>query len=430
MSVDYLKFPIDPTSAARLADSGLRIELIDENDEAVFTEWSQAVVRGFHGPRDTPEQIAQRIQYFGERRASAVYDDAAADAASPVATIDVWVADLTVPGHRSLPSWAISAVTVAPTHRRKGIASAMLTAELRTAAALDIPVAVLTVSESTIYAHWGFGVAALARDLTIETKRVTFTAPAPEGRVQLITREQAQVDGYELVKRLRLENAGEIEYGGILWDRQLGLRVGDESAKALRFVRFDSPDGSHDGFAIYKMKENDDDFTKNTLELLYLISATDAAYEGLWRYVTSMDLTTTVKAWLRPLDEPLRWLVSDFRAIKTSDTDHLWIRILDVKRTLEARTYATPGRVVLEILDPLGFAAGSWAIEAAADGTAVVESVAEAPDLTISVNDLASIYLGAVSATTLARTGRVTGDAQKVDSLFATPTQPWLSIWF
>ena len=430
MTHEYLNQPIDPTSAERLAHDGLRLSLIDETDVAAFTEWSQSVARGFHGPRDTPEQIAQRVQYFGERRASGVYDDSAADAASPVATVDSWVADLTVPGRRSLPAWAISAVTVAPTHRRRGIASAMLEAELRTAAALDIPVAMLTVSESTIYGRWGFGVAALARDLTIESKRITFTGPAPEGRVQFLTREQAQVDGYELVKRVRLETAGEMEYGGVLWDRQLGFRIGDESAKSLRFIRFDSPDGSHDGFAIFKIKENDADFTKNTVEVLYLVSATDAAYEALWRFLLSIDLTTTVTAQLRPLDEPLRWMVSDFRGIKTSDTDHLWIRILDVKRTLEARTYAAPGRAVIGITDPLGFAEASWALDVAPDGAATVTLVTEPVDVTLTVNDLASIYLGAVSASTLAKTSRLTGDPTKLDGLFATTTQPSLSIWF
>jgi predicted acetyltransferase len=426
----YLNAPIDPTSAERLAADKLRFTLIDESDAAVFAEWSQSVARGFHGPRDTPEQIAQRINYFGQRRASAVYDDSAADAASPVATIDVWSADLTVPGTRAVPAWAISGVTVGPTHRRRGIAAAMLEAELRTAASLGFPVAMLTVSESTIYGRWGFGVSAQARDLTIDTRRVSWRGEAPAGRVQFVTREQLQVDGHALVERVRLETPGQIEYSGVLWDRQLGLRVGDETAKSLRFIRFDAPDGTHEGFAIYKVNEDDTSFSNHTLEVLTLVSATDAAYEGLWRYILDMDLVTKVTAHLRPVDEPLRWMITDFRAMTTSDVDHLWTRVLDVKAALEGRSYEHAGRVVIEVVDRLGFAAGTWAVEVASTGSATVSAVDETPDATLDVRELGSLYLGGVSAATLQKAGLVTGDAAKVDAIFATTAAPWLSIWF
>lgn len=427
---EYLLAPVDEKSKQRLADSGLRLDLIDKTDRAQFAAWSEAVSRGFLGPADTEEKLEQRIGYFGARRMSAVWDETGADSATPVATIDVWAADLTVPGRRSVPAWAISAVTVAATHRRRGIARALLEAELRTAASLDFPVAMLTVSESTIYGRYGFAPAAFARDLSIDTRRARWTGPQASGRVHFVTRDQLLADGHALVERMRLAAPGQIEYGGVLWDRQLGLLAGDEQAKNLRFVRYDDSEGIAAGFAIFSIAENEENFSNNELKLHYLVTATDDAYAGLWRFLLEYDLVTKVTASLRPVDEPLHWMIADYRAVRSSEEDHLWTRILDVKAALESRTFATSGRIVIAVTDALGFASGTWALTVDSTGSAVVERTDAPADATMTAGELAALYLGGVSAELLARAGRLTGDAGAVDALFRSPVAPWLSIWF
>lgn len=434
--IDYLSAPIDETSAQRLAESGLRFDLVDKADRAQFAAWSQAVSRGFLEAADTDEKLDQRRGYFGARRMSGVWDDSGADPATPVGTIDVWPAALTVPGVRDVPAWAISAVSVAASHRRRGIARALLESELRTARSLGFPVAMLTVSESTIYGRYGFAPSALARDLTIDTARASWIGPSATGRVHFVTREQLQVDGYALVERMRLATPGQIDYGGVLWDRQLGLMAGDEKAASLRFARYDDADGVHQGFAIFRLEENEQNFSNHELQVLYLVTATDDAYAGLWRFLLEYDLVSTITAHLRAVDEPLRLMVADYRAIRTSDYDHLWTRILDVPAALAARRFSAEGRLVIEVTDPLGFAEGTWAIDADATGTARVTSVsgqasdAPIPDAVMSANELAALYLGGVAAATLRRAGRLTGDAEKVDSFFRSADAPWLSIWF
>lgn len=437
MSSEFVSAPTDPTSTERLAATGLRYELVDATPDGGFRAWWDAVGRGFLGSRDTVEQIEQQRGYFARRRMVGVFDDSAADAASPLATVASWPADLTVPGHASVRAWAISDVTVAPTHRRRGVATQLLEGELRTAAALGLPVAMLTVSESTIYGRFGFGVAALARTLTVETKRARWIGPTAPGRVHFVTAEQLLTEGLALVERTRLATPGHISYDGALWERQVGLLVGDEKAKGLRFVRYDDVDGVAQGFAIYRLDEDGPDFTKNKLTVNYLVGATVEASAGLWRFLLEHDLVATVTASLRPIDEPLRWMVADFRAVTTSDIDHLWARILDVPAALEARRYAGEGRVVIAVTDPLGFAAGTWVI-AVADGRATVTAVGETPDgagddapvATLTAAALASIYLGTVTASTLAVAGRITGETATLDALFASPVAPSLDIWF
>ncbi|MEA3018758.1 MAG: hypothetical protein QOI47_282, partial [Actinomycetota bacterium] len=54
-------------------------------------------------------------------------------------------------------------------------------------------------------------------------------------------------------------------------------------------------------------------------------------------------------------------------------------------------------------------------------------------DLATHVRDLGALYLGGVSATTLARAGRVRGDARalhRADLLFSSSQTPWCSTGF
>lgn len=430
MTEKHLTIPVDDASKERLATDGLRFDLLDNSDRAAFGPWSRVITRSFLEPALLDDHIDKLHGYYREMRLTGVWDETAAVPEMPVATFRTWPADLTVPGRRSVPAWAISSVAVAGTHRRRGIARTMMQSELRTASELGIPVAMLTVSESTIYGNFGFGPAALARDLTVDTRRAGWIGPDVTGRVQFVTQKQLLVDGHPIVERMRLETPGQIEYSGIFWDRLLGVLDDDKSARALRFVRYDDADGAPQGFAIFTHSGGDGDFTAHQLKVHYLVTATDDAYAGIWRFLLETDLVSKVSADLRPLDEPLRWMLGDFRAVHISDVDHLWIRILDVKQTLESRTYATAGRIVIAVSDPLGYAEGSWALDVATDGRAFVSKVEEPADATMSVNELGSIYLGGVPAVTLAAAGRLTGDAARLDAMFASPVAPWCSIWF
>jgi predicted acetyltransferase len=53
--------------------------------------------------------------------------------------------------------------------------------ELRTAAELGVPIAALTVSESTIYGRFGFASAAQAAHWEIDTRHVRWAGPTPAG---------------------------------------------------------------------------------------------------------------------------------------------------------------------------------------------------------------------------------------------------------
>lgn len=440
MIYDYAEAPIDALSAERLAAQGLDLALVDSADIAVLSTWLQAENRGFHGSRMSQEKLDRQVPRIAHRRTTGVWDPDAADASSPIATVSTWVMDLTLPGETSIPAWAVSAVTVSPTHRRRGIARALLEAELRTAVSLDVPVAILTVTEATIYGRYGFGPSVMSADWTIDTTRARWIGPETSGSLGFVEPASLLTEGYDLVQRVRLQTPGQVEFADLLWEQLLGFDGEPETGKSLRVVRFDDAEGELQGFAAYRVVEVGDDFTKHRLELGYFVSATDEAYSALWRFLIEMDLVSSISAPLRAIDEPLLWQLSDPRAVQRSGVrEHLWTRILDVRVALSSRRYSAPGVFVIDVSDELGFADGLFLLTVGADGRASVDVLeGEAPDaaaaVSLTVDDLACFYLGGVSPITLARAGRITelrpGSAAALEATFRSPVTPWMSIWF
>ncbi len=440
MHYEYAAAPIDALSAERLAAKGLALALVDTSDVTAFSAWLQVENRGFHGGRLPQPKLDSQLPLIAHRRTTGVWDPESADPASPVATVSTWVMDLTVPGRASIPAWAVSAVSVSPTHRRRGIARALLEAELRTAVSLEVPVAILTVTEATIYGRYGFGASVMSADWTIDTKRARWIGPEASGSLCFVEPETLRENGYELVQRVRLQTPGQVEFGDLLWERLLGFDGDPELAKDLRVVRYDDDTGELQGFAAYRVVDPGVDFTKHRLELGFLVSATDEAYSALWRFLLEMDLVSAISAPLRAVDEPLLWQLSDPRAVQRSGVrEHLWTRILDVPVALAARRYSAPGAFVLDVSDDLGFADGLFLLTIEADGSATVEPLeGEAPDaaaaVALTVEDLGALYLGGVSPLVLVRAGRITelrpDSAAALEASFRSPVTPWLSIWF
>jgi predicted acetyltransferase len=428
-SADFTTFPADDTSRERLADRGLRYGLVDTGDASAFDAWLQAEHRGFHSPEPSTETVESEREGLAYRRTTGVWDDAADDPAVPVATVSSWQTELTLPGDRTIDSWAISAVTVAPTHRRRGVARALLEGELRTASALGVPLAALTVSESTLYGRYGFAPAVMTADLVIERKRAGWVGPSVPGRLGFVSRERFRDEAAALHERVRRQHPGEIAVWPLLWTRMSGLRPGDDKGRALRAVRYVDEADETRGVALYRLEEVPADFTKHVLHLEYLLSETPEAYAALWRFVLETDLVGEVRSPLRSTDEPLLWQISDRRAVRSeSVTEHLYLRVLDVPAVLEARGYGTDGELVLAVTDELGFAAGTWRLRVT-DGTASVNATTDAAELTLTVQQLSAALLGGVRPSTLLAAAGGVAPAG-VDALFASPRVPWLSIWF
>ena len=149
MTTQHSALPLDERSREALAAEGLLYAFVDEQDAALFDAWLQADQRGFHAEALTEEQLAEHREGLAFARSIGVWDPSSADPATPVGTVGSWRSSLSLGAGRegasagaSIEGWAISAVTVAPTHRRRGIARALLEGELRAAASAGLPLAI------------------------------------------------------------------------------------------------------------------------------------------------------------------------------------------------------------------------------------------------------------------------------------------------
>lgn len=433
---DHLIEATDAESVRALAGRGLELRLVPDEASAVAA-WRRAVSRGFLDPEpddDDPEDVRARL---AQRRKIGVHDPAAPVPEEPVATFASWIGELTVPGGTGIPACAISSVTVAPTHRRRGLLRALMEGELRVAAAQGVPVAVLTVSESTIYGRFGFAPAASAANWTLDTKRTTWSGPVPEGRVDFVSRERWAALAAQVHERVRLRDAGELSMPHGHIDRFAGTHPGAKDARTRRAIQYTDAAGAVRGVAVYSVKENHEDFTKSTATVHYLLADGPDAYAALWRFLVELDLVGLLRAGELAVDEPLLWMIGDQRAAQVTVADHQYVRILDVAAALRARRYGAPGRVLLDVDDPLGHAAGRWLLEIGEDGAGVVSPATEAAEATkattvrLGVAELSAVYLGGVSLATLADAGRVqTPDPLHAARVFGWPRAPRLSFWY
>lgn len=431
--IDARDVPADTTSTERLAAAGLEYRVVDLSDDASAAAFERAVDRGFLAVEPNDEMLAQVRKTFAARRNIGVFEPDAPAAALPVATIDGWVTPLTLPGGAEIGMWAISVVTVSATHRRRGIARALLEGELRAAASAGVPVAGLTVSEATIYGRYGFGSAIPVARFTVDTRRAGWSGPTPAGRLEYVDRETLAADLGTVHERSRRRASGQIPGWKGRWEGYAGVAPTQDRDQA-RGVRYLDEDGVLRGVMAYTVGEAGGTF-RFRMDVRLLAAETADARTALWRFALQHDLVDEVVADLRPLDDPLPWLVHDTRGVKQEVHDHGWLRILDLPAALTARRYSAPIDTVLRVEDSLGFANGDWRLRVDESGVATVEEAAEgsAVDITLDVSALSVLYAGGVRAASLHGAGRISATPEAVEAfdraLVAFPL-PSLDIWY
>lgn len=432
-SIDTLTLPADPTSAADLAAVGLEYSRVDADGDG-FRPFQRAVARGFLGGESTDDEAAHSRKTLRTRRLTGVFDRSGSEPEVPVGTIDSWASTLTTSPGRTADLWAISAVTVAPTHRRRGIARAMIGGELRTAAAAGFALAGLTVTEATIYGRWGFSPAAWASDVVVDTRRARWTGPTAPGRLDFIARDDIVGRLRAIHERVRVLRPGSVPAWDGRWRGVAGVAPGDKEAEKVRAVVYHDVGGAERGILVYTLAETDD-YAAHDLSVRALFADGDEAYAALWRFAIEHDLVGTVKASLQAPVPPVQWMVADRRAVTATLTDHHWLRVLDVAGALSSRSYAAPLELVLRVDDPLGFAEGSWSVRIDDAGEAVVAPAAAdaTVDVDLTVGALGSLLLGGVRAAELASAGLVSGEVAAiaaVDAAFSPAATPLLDIWY
>ncbi|TQN43942.1 putative acetyltransferase [Blastococcus colisei] len=406
-------------------------DLYDQLRPASPAEWPdflQAMTGAFGetptGPYlDSPSPVAELDRSLG------LWEDGRV-----VATSGIYSRELSVPG-AVVPCAGVTWVTVAPTHRRRGVLTAMMRRQLTELHEQERePVAALWASEHTIYGRFGYAPATVRAPLAGPTARLRLRPDVDlgTGRVTLVDQAAYRPAAVAVHEKVRRFVPGNMARDDRWWDRLLlDLPEHRHGATALRFLLHTEEDGTVTGYAAYRMKENwtDTGHPDGTLTVEEVRALSTPAYASLWQVLLSIDLVSTVRVQRAFPDDPVRHLVTDARALTGPVRDGLWVRLVDVGRALSARRYPAPIDLVLEVRDRFcPWNTGRWRLSGHPAG-AYCGPTDRDPDIVLGIEEVSAAYLGGTSLATLQAAGRVTEISPGAVTLAATafrwPVTPW-----
>lgn len=396
--------------------------------------WVGVMNVAFHNNRPPEAGAAFRRELLDDdfSRSLAAFDDARL-----IGTYESFAAQLTLPGGACVPANAVTAVSVLPTYHRRGALTRMITHDLHAATLRGEVASILIAAEYPIYARFGFGPGVDHAAYSLDTASATFTTSSP-GKVDLVEPHQLREVAPAIFEHFRRTYPGQIDRRPFNWDTRLGLRPTPwrTADQRPRCALYTSPGGQPQGYLLYDVQG---DWTHHVpsgkLDVEELVTVSGEAYVGLWRYMAEIDLVSQISADMRPVDEPLRWMLTDARRAlrQTVRADFLWLRPLDTPRLLEARRYAADARLLFEVDDPLGLAGGRFTLEGGPLG-ARCRATDAAPEVRLSMSALGALSLGGVSPRALHAAGQLQEDTpggiDALERLFHWPITPWCSTFF
>ncbi|WP_130339227.1 GNAT family N-acetyltransferase [Micromonospora kangleipakensis] len=368
-----------------------------------FDEIAGLLALAFHGGLD-PELLEVERGIFEPERALLVRDGTTA-----VAHAAAFTRELGVPG-ASVPAAHVTMVSVAPTHRRRGLLTALMRRQLREIRdAGREPIAVLWASEGRIYPRFGYGLAAQRLTVSCDTTELRLPEPASvAGTLRLDQPVARQAELARLYDRVRADRPGWSNRDERWWRYVVAdVKSLREGATERRVLLHEGPSGL-DGYALFRTKDEwDGSGPRGEVRVDEVVAEHPDAYLALWRLLLSIDLTRRLSFRTAAVDEPLLWLVNEPRRLGAQLSDGLWVRVVDLPAALAARRYATDLDVVIEVTDELlPENAGRWRL-VGGPSAATCTATTEPPRLACDVRALGELYLGGAGLGALAAAGRV-----------------------
>jgi predicted acetyltransferase len=379
---------------------------------------------------------------FEAERSLAAFDTALPASAGPVGTAGAYSLRMAVPG-AVLPVAGVTAVSVLPSYRRRGILRSLMHRQITDIAARgEECVAALWASETPLYGRYGYGRASSVAFFRFGRGEGALSATAPADPTLTLTLAEPTDAAAELAKVYENVHPGQPGFFARdenWWERV--LRDPEEERHGFGPLRcLMAQDGAGlRGYALYRCAPRWEEGTilpAGTLVVRELVAADPAAGAALWRDLLSRDLITEVTANLRPADDPVLYQLLDPRRARPQIADGLWVRIIDLPTALARRAYACPVDVVLEITDKLlPGNAGRWRLTADGPGGGVSCGPTSDPaDVTLNVRELGAVYLGGTRLGALAAAGLVgehrQGTIRQLSAALTWDPAPWCPLVF
>ena len=340
----------------------------------------------------------------------------------------------------------VSLVAVLPSHRRQGILSALMRRQLADVSGRGEAVAVLFCSESGIYGRYGYGRASWQAAYRLQRGEGALAPGAPGDpglRLRIAEPLSARAELAKVYDLALAERPGLYARTEPWWDRLLtDLHSDGGSSRPIRCLLAEDDSGPR-GYAVFTSAERWDEdagLPQGVLEVSEAITADPAATAALWGNLLSQDLVSDFHARMRPVDDPLLYLLADPRRVRSLVSDGLWVRLVDVGSALAQRHYACPVDVVIEVADELcPRNAGRWRLAAETDAApagfrATCEPTTAPADVALPVRALGAAYLGGTRLMAMAKAGLVTeatpGSLAALSTAMSWEPAPWCPMIF
>jgi predicted acetyltransferase len=412
--------------------------------EAEIPGWSTVHQHAFHGRPASRQAHEGWLSRFEFDRNLAAFDGDTA-----VGTAGIFSFRMRVPG-ALIPVAGVTMVAVLPSHRRRGILSALMRRQLADIRDRGEAVAALFASESGIYGRYGYGRASWHAYFRVAGGEGAMAPGAPVDpglRLRLAEPGSARADVAKVYDQVLAERPGVFARNDAWWDRAL-TEPGDGPGDAPLRCLLAEDDAGPRGYALFTAVSRWDEpafLPDSSLDVQEVMTADPAAAAAVWGNLLSRDLTTGFTAAMRPVDDPLLHLLADPRRLRVQVSDGLWARLVDVGKALAQRRYASAADVVIEVTDGLlGENQGRWRLSTgtgdqggafpAGGLPATCERTTASPDLTLPVHALGAAYLGGTRLGALARAGLVTehrpGAVAALSTALSWEPAPWCPMIF
>lgn len=390
----------------------------------------RAVERAFGSSLDAAE-IDELVAVELADRSSPI---ACHDGGQMIGTAVVLPWTLALPYAPPAPCAAVTSVTVAPTHRRRGVLRSLMRHQLDELHATDDGAAwaALYSSESVIYGRFGYGVAARSLTGRIDRPWTGFMQPVPPAAVELVPVDAAVDRVPAIYASVQERTPGMLDVPARYWRHRIAWDPpGDRAGASERTVAVIDDRA----YAMYRLANDWDETGSKSRLTIEECHATDVeAHRQMWTYLFSIDLAQHVTIDRLSVDHPLPWWLAERQRLRMTASMPLYIRLVDVGAALSQRGTRGDGEVVLDVID--GFCPWNqrrWRVAADSD-LLHCEPTDVAADVAVNVRELASLSLGGVTPTELAHAGllkeHTAGAVTQLKALLASERQPFNTFTF
>lgn len=295
------------------------------------------------------------------------------------------------------------------------------------------PISILFASKAAIYQRYGYAVVSTQNSYDIEPKHIQFRSLKhlrSTGKLK-----QLHEDGVKTLDKIY--NQFIAPRTGYLVRDKFKWKTGVLSPPPAPGTVFDKiiyeENGIPLGYVVYTVESHlNGHGMDQTISIKDMAWLSISAYYGIWNYFTNMDLTNNIHWYQAPPDDPMPHLLLEPARLNMKSMNGFLARIVDVEKAIPMRGYSEDGELTFEIVedDMCPWNNGKWHMEIS-DGKGSIKRTNKNPEASMTINTLAMILFGQISATSAMRMGRIDEIREdafiRYDRLLRTEYMPFCS---